>query len=672
MSFVSKNMKIDKLAVIGAGQIGPDIALHFAKVFAGNDVAIVLVDISAESLQKAQSKIEKKITKGEETGAFSPDMASQMRAAFTYTTDYDKIKGASIVLEAATEDEHVKDIIFKQVEAITSDNCLFLSNSSHMQPEVIFRNIANKKRCLVTHYFFPAERNPVVEVVPGKETDESITDGLMDFYEQIGKVPIRVKSSYGYAIDPIFEGLCQAAILMYESGMASVKEIDKIACKSLGLGVGPFTALNLTGGNPITDHGLDEMHKLINPWFKSPEILHKAVLDKSAWPIAGWGEIVEVSDEKTEMLTNHFMGAYFSLACMIVDLEICNLDDLEMATELSLVIKPPFSFMNKIGIDKAYHLVEAFCQNHPTFEMPASIAKAREEGGWKLCDITRQDRGGVAILTIRRPKYLNALNEKLINDLGNLFRDIENDAGIKAAVLTGFGTKAFVSGADINMLSKLKTPQDGYNNARTFQVVLNEIENMRKPVVCAYNGIAFGGGNELAMACTLRISKKNMPVLVSQPEVKLGIIPGAGGTQRLPRLIGIEKAQELLRTGRSLSSAEAVDLGLTYMETDNDIVDEAAALAIQLADGSLQVKQINKAPMQIGDNIPVIELGHLSKKIDGILTKAIWEGARLQLEKGLDLEAKLFGECLNTEDMKIGIRNFMEKGPRAKADFKHK
>ena len=138
MSYQYKSLNIEKLSVIGAGQIGPDICLHFAKVFVKNDVAFVIVDISEEALGTAKAKIEKKINKGVETGAFKPEMAEKMKNSITYTTDYNNIAGSAIVLEAATEDERIKDIIFKQVEAICDDNCLFFSNSSHMEPEVIF------------------------------------------------------------------------------------------------------------------------------------------------------------------------------------------------------------------------------------------------------------------------------------------------------------------------------------------------------------------------------------------------------------------------------------------------------------------------------------------------------------------------------------------------------
>ncbi|HJL77711.1 MAG TPA: 3-hydroxyacyl-CoA dehydrogenase NAD-binding domain-containing protein, partial [Candidatus Marinimicrobia bacterium] len=213
MNYNYKDLSISKLSIIGAGQIGPDICLHFSKVFSKYTVELVLVDIAEEALTSAKARIEKKIQKGVATGAFKPAMAETMTKSITYTTDYQDIAGSEIVLEAATEDEKIKNIIFGQVEATCDEQCLFLSNSSHMRPEVIFQNMKNQSRCLVTHYFFPAERNPVVEIVPGKETDPAIAATLMGFYEAIGKVPIKVKSSYGYAIDPIFEGLCQTAIL---------------------------------------------------------------------------------------------------------------------------------------------------------------------------------------------------------------------------------------------------------------------------------------------------------------------------------------------------------------------------------------------------------------------------------------------------------------------------
>ncbi len=671
MAYQYKNLNFSKLSVIGAGQIGPDICLHFAKVFWKNNVEFVIIDISSEALAKAKAKIEKKISKGVETGAFKPEMAETMKNSIAYSSDYELVRGSGIVLEAATEDGRIKDIIFKQVEALTDDSCLFLSNSSHMKPEVIFRNIANKKRCLVTHYFFPADRNPIVEVVPGEATDRHITADLLGFYEAIGKVPIEVQSSYGYAIDPIFEGLCELAILCLEKGYGSIKEIDKMAQKTLHQGVGPFTALNLTGGNPITNHGLEEMRETHIPWFRSPKALQEATANGTMWDTAKRGEEVTVDPAKAEVLRKQFLGGYFALVCYIIDLGITNVNDLDMAAEIALVIAAPFTLMNKIGIDESHALVAAWCEEHTEFPFPKSLDKAKAAGGWTISRIVAKKNDNIAVLTIRRPKVLNALNLAVLKELKIEIEKAENDASVDGIVITGFGTKAFVSGADINMLAALKTPEEGYNNSHTFQQLINTIEDCKKPTVCALNGFAFGGGNELAITCTARVAKKGLPVVACQPEVNLGFIPGSGGTQRLPRLVGVDVAAEILRTARPVSGKEALEIGLIDKEIEGDLVEGAVGFAKKLVKGEVQPRDFMKGGIKEDLAPKEINIGHLSKKIDDIMNKAIYDGIKLPLNEALELESKLFGECILTEDMKIGLDNFMTNGPRAKAEFKH-
>ncbi len=672
MSYTYKTLSISKLSIIGAGQIGPDICLHFSKVFSTHNVELVLVDISQDALANAKIKIEKKIQKGVDTGAFKPAMADAMKNSISYTTDYQNISGSNIVLEAAAEDEKIKNIIFNQVEKICDNDCLFLSNSSHMRPEVIFQNIQNKSRCLVTHYFFPAERNPVVEIIPGEETDVSVTQTFMGLYESIGKVPIEVKSSYGYAVDPIFEGLCQAAILCLEKGCGTVKEIDAVAQKTLGLGVGPFTALTLTGGNPITNHGLDEMNHELMAWFKSPKLLQDAVENNTPWDIAKRGEKVDVSPEKLPVLEKQFLGAYFALSSYIIDLGISNVSDVNMACEVALVMKAPFTLMNKTSLETACNIVNEFCEEHQDFPFPESLKNAKSAGSWDISNIVKTVQDGVAVFTIRRPKVLNALNLGVIEELETGLADIENDDSILGSVITGFGVKAFVSGADINMLAGLKTPEEGYENARNFQVVFSRIQNMEKPIVCAMNGFAFGGGNELAMSCTMRIAKKRLPLLACQPEVNLGFIPGAGGTQRLPRLVGLKTADDILRTGRPVSAHEAHEIGLVDKLVEGDLVTNGVSCVKQLASGELYAEPMIMGAFNDGETPEEIELKHLSKSIDAILTRTIYEGAEMSLEDGLEFEARQFGECMKTDDMKIGLKNFLENGPKVKAEFMHR
>jgi len=293
MPYTLRNRTIEKVGVIGSGQIGPDIALFFAKTLAPHGVSVVVVDVSEEALAGGSKKAEKKIAKGEETGAFKPPLAQAMRDALTFTSDYQQLAGANLVIEAATEDLGIKHKIIEQLEALCPDDAIIASNSSHMRPETIFAEAQNKSRGAVIHYFFPAERNVVVEVVPAAETSQENADWLMAFYEAIGKVPILVKSRYGFAIDPIFEGLFQAAALGVEAGWGTVKEVDSMTRKALKQGIGPFTAMNLTGGNPLTAHGLDEYTARLHGWFRTPAILAEAVEKGGYWEVAGRGEKVE-------------------------------------------------------------------------------------------------------------------------------------------------------------------------------------------------------------------------------------------------------------------------------------------------------------------------------------------------------------------------------------------
>jgi enoyl-CoA hydratase/carnithine racemase len=201
--------------------------------------------------------------------------------------------------------------------------------------------------------------------------------------------------------------------------------------------------------------------------------------------------------------------------------------------------------------------------------------------------------------------------------------------------------------------------------------VLNRIENLGKPVVCALNGLAFGGGNEMAMACTVRVAKKGQKVFVAQPEPRLGIIPGNGGTQRLPRLVGIEKAWPVLRTANPISSARGKEIGLIQEEVEGDLIEAAIRWVKKIRSKKVRPPSIEKGPIPVPSTLPDVDIGHLSRKIDSLLQRAILEGAKTILAKGLKLEAKIFGECLLTQDMRIGMENFIKNGPKVNANFVH-
>src|SRR5215472_8300021 len=244
-------------------------------------------------------------------------------------------------------------------------------------------------------------------------------------------------------------------------------------------------------------------------------------------------------------------------------------------------------------------------------------------------------RDGIGYVTLNRPEKLNALNDQVIIDLDACFSGIEQDLAAKAVILTGAGEKAFVAGADIAVLAT-QTPVEGKERSLRGQRVLDRIENLGKPVIAAINGYALGGGCELAMACTLRVASETAKL--GQPEVKLGIIPGYAGTQRLPQLVGKGRAMELILSGEPITAAEAWRIGLVNQVVPaKDLMGTCEALALKImANGPLAVR---------------------------FAIEAVNRGCEMTQEQGQFLEATLFGLCCTSADMREGTRAFLEKRP---------
>jgi enoyl-CoA hydratase len=249
--------------------------------------------------------------------------------------------------------------------------------------------------------------------------------------------------------------------------------------------------------------------------------------------------------------------------------------------------------------------------------------------------------GGVATLTINRPKVLNALDTSTLDELRRAMLGFRRDDGVRAVIVTGSGDKSFIAGADINELS-VQTPTGGRDHAMRGQHVLDLIENLGKPVIAAINGYALGGGCELAMACTLRVAADTAKL--GQPEINLGIIPGYAGTQRLSRLIGRGRALELLLTGDQISAAEALRLGLVNRVVPAaELMSEARKLAHALA---------TKPPIAAR-----------------FIIDAVNRGLQMPFPDAQVFEATLFGLVSTTDDMREGTTAFLEK---RKAEFKGK
>jgi enoyl-CoA hydratase/carnithine racemase len=250
-----------------------------------------------------------------------------------------------------------------------------------------------------------------------------------------------------------------------------------------------------------------------------------------------------------------------------------------------------------------------------------------------LANVVYEKKDAIAYVTVNRPKVLNALNKATWADLRTVFENVRDDAAVRGVILTGAGDKAFIAGADISELARV-TAFEAEQSSRFGQEVLDLIENLGKPVVAAVNGFALGGGCETAMACTIRLAVENAKF--GQPEVKLGLVPGGGGTQRLPRLVGKGRALQLILSGEIINAAEAYRIGLVNeIVPATDLVTRAEAIIKQIA---------ANAPIAVKFALEVTNKGLETSQSEGLL-----------------LEASYFGLCAATEDKKEGTSAFLEK-----------
>ncbi len=271
-----------------------------------------------------------------------------------------------------------------------------------------------------------------------------------------------------------------------------------------------------------------------------------------------------------------------------------------------------------------------------------------------MSNVLLERDGAVALITINRPDKMNALNVDTVTELGERLQEVRDDKDARVVIVAGAGDRAFVAGADISEINSL-SPQEAEQFAQRGQEVFNMLENLGKPVIAAVNGFALGGGCELALAASMRVAAHNAKF--GLPEVTLGVIPGYGGTQRLPRLIGKGRAIELIASGKMIPAATAHAIGLVNQVVDSRQVDESGELVTDdkgrpRFDRELFMKEVMEFAQQFLKPSPAAIR---------IALNAVNEGTEIGLSESLQLEAALFGKVCDTDDMKEGTQAFLEK-----------
>lgn len=674
MAYQLRDRRFTRVGVVGAGIIGPGVALHLAEFLGVHDVAVVVIDTSERALAGAKQRIRLTLDQRVAAGSLTSDKAQQIERSISLTTIRNQLEGASLVVEAISEDLPAKREVLGQIEQLIRNDAILLSTSAHFEPQELFSGLCRPRQAAVARYVHPADRNPTVELVAGPDTSPVLMGFIELLYEQSGRAPIQVASRFGHALSPIADGLLLAACTMVERGWASVDQVDATFRAVLGHPTGIFEEFDSSGGTRGAAVGLSHYGMRVGPWYHLPELLRHKALSAEPWRQGASESADALHGPAARQVADYLLGAYFSLACEVLDAQLIDLSDLQEALELGLGMRSAFALMNERGPVNALRLVEQFTAANPGMPVSTRLRQmAAADQVWPVSRVRAYVEDDVAVLTIRRAKQHNRIDTSLLVELEAWLRQLESDDQVRAVVVRGFGTEDFAAGAEVEELVTLRSPGQAMEWSRRGQRVTSLIDQMSKPVVAALNGRALGPGSEIAWACHARVGVRGLDTLLAQPEPWLGMIPAYGATQRLPRLIGLARAWPLLRAGEPISSANAVELGLlSDCVPAGDLTDRAVELAGQIVSGKVEAKRLCCGPIDVPQTLPEVDISKLSRPVDELLQQAMLKGAQATLQEGLEIETRLFGECAQTEDFQRGVANHINNGPDATAEFVHR
>jgi enoyl-CoA hydratase / 3-hydroxyacyl-CoA dehydrogenase len=651
------------VGVIGSGSIGPDLAYGFVTALANAGGKVYLHDIVKEALDAGVARIEGYVGKSVERGKMNPKVAEAIKAALVPTLDVKDLANCDYVLEAATENLATKKVILRNLEKVVRPDCLIGFATSGIPRAQIASEALHPERCFVNHPFFPAWRTLPIEVVLSDNAQYG--ERMIKTLELLGKVPIITADVECFAADDVFCNYICEAVRIADEGIATPPQIDKIVNDAIG-GGGPFNVMDLTKGNLLVAHCQELMRdsKTGSSWFAPPASLIKQGNDRWRKPKVE-GEVT-YDAALQEKVMDRILAVLLGRSYAVVENDVCDASEFNWLIRMSLGFNDGMLELGKkVGAERIAEICAAYAKEHPGFPVPKCVAEKNLPN--YLRDVTIKRDGDIAVVTVRRPEAKNALMLQTVQELKAAFQELDADAKIKGVVFTGFG--GALAGADINELAAAKTDKECENICFAAYPVQEFMAGMKKPVVAAIDGPVMGGGAEFSMSCHARVVGKSL--ILAQPETNLGAIPGYGGTQRLPRLIGLERALQVMRAGRQVKAAEACEWGWAYGQPAADPIAAAKELIRKHVAGEVKLATVDPAPLSLPDPLPTADIGHRSRAIDAILMDAV-QGLKLPLSEGLSVEGVCFGRCRNCKDYEIGFKNFMEKGPRVPAVFEHK
>ncbi|MCF6179403.1 MAG: 3-hydroxyacyl-CoA dehydrogenase/enoyl-CoA hydratase family protein [Geopsychrobacter sp.] len=658
---------IATVGVVGAGTMGSAIAQHFVM----KGLPVILVDQQQEYLDRGVGHVRESLGEALERKLIDQTAFDEILGRLHCTTDQSELAKADLVVEAIFENLAVKKSLFAELEKVVNPDCILASNTSSFLISEIAAELKTPERVLGVHYFFHAAKNKLVEIIPGKQTAPEIVTALENFYTYYDKTPILVKDAPGFAVNRFFVPWLNEAARLYEEGFGSIAFIDRIACEVFGVGMGPFALMNATGV-PIAMHAADGLAGELGPFYAPAEILCRQVEAKQDWNVAETALLNNGADQ-ADVVTRRLVGASLGVAAQMVDEGVVDATATDLGARAGLRWPVgPFELLQKLGVGQVKEMVESVFSIWK-LALPNCLADASKSHklqlDWVTCEVV--DETGFIILDL--PDRMNPLGEQVMSQIDHCIDNLNARADIKKIIIHGKG-KAFIAGADIKFFLDAMAADD-LERIQTFtefgQQVLNKISASSKTTYAYLDGLALGGGLELALACDYRIGTRKS--LLAFPETGIGIYPGLGGTQRAARLIGVARAKQLIASGQFVNAKKAYAFGLIDAVID-PVLDwrELATVSIEKAQAGRTAESADEAAFALFDgdlNHPLLKREGFEKQAKGLSRKAplalktamtlIDQGMALDLQDGLQLELNGLKNIFASQDAQTGLSSIL-------------
>ena len=638
-----------KLAVIGAGEMGHGIAelaaLH------GHDVR--MRDVKQEFLDHGMERIRWSLGKLVEKNQIHEDQMRDALSRIHPTLSLaEACRSADVAIEAVFEDLDLKKRVFRELDEAAPAGTILASNTSAFPITNMARVTKRPEKVVGMHFFNPPVLMPLVEVIRADTTTDATLGVAVDLAKSLGKTVVVVKKDVpGFittrVLGPYFE---EAARIHDEEGVP-IETIDAAMRFGAGFPMGPFELADQVG--------VDVLHHLIKnadrPMPRSVQALMDAKkfgrkVEAGYYPYkAGRPKLTPDMGQSFDPI--RILAPMINQAAELVALDVASPAEIDEAMRLGTAFpKGPLATADDLGINAVLEALKRSKRAKPAKILEDMVARGdlgtktgkgfyehTERGGgmkFETLLVSRDAETHVATIAINRPDRLNTLSPQVFDELERALSELEKDETVRCLVVTGAGERSFSAGADLTSFSDISKAFKVWQFSRRGEEVLSRLANFSKPTLAAINGHCFGGGLELALACDFRIAAKRAKL--GQTEVNLGLVPGAGGTQRLVRMLGQAKAKELVLLGARLTSDEASAIGLVTKTVENEAFSsEVREFAGRLAKQAPIAIRLAKALLNRGGDTPI--------------------------EAALEMEAMAFGLVASTEDLFEGIQAFMEK-----------